>query len=266
MAIGHRAQDILVALTRSAAPPAFLAFHGEILRLQAAVEASVERPSMTLGEARDRIIRGVPLLTESTADELLCSPAFQDLVDRVARVLADHRPDLQESLREARESIAVRETGSPPRGASVDARESVLTDFLDMTAARGYLRPAAAVLAPLVEDRVWDRCDCPVCGAWPDLGVLNADDGGRTLLCSRCDAAWAYRRIGCPFCRTEAPDDVAYRVAGDGTYRLYVCERCGGYLKTVDGRRRAVECLPVERVLTVGLDAVAIQAGYGVMS
>jgi FdhE protein len=56
---------------------------------------------------------------------------------------------------------------------------------------------------------------------------------------------------------------LAYYPTDDNTYRLTVCEQCRRYLKTIDLREAAGErYLTAERILTVGMDAAAEEAGY----
>jgi len=55
-----------------------------------------------------------------------------------------------------------------------------------------------------------------------------------------------------------------YYPSEDEVYRLYVCEACRRYLKTVDLRKTGGRTvLPrVERVITVAMDVAARRAGY----
>jgi FdhE protein len=95
------------------------------------------------------------------------------------------------------------------------------------------------------------------------MAALEKDNGRRRLLCSRCDSEWTFRRLGCPFCPNEDPAQLGYYPGDDNIYRLNVCERCRRYLKTIDLREAAGErCLPAERILTVGMDLAAKEAGY----
>ncbi len=136
-----------------------------------------------------------------------------------------------------------------------------LLAFILNNALRPFLRAQAEALAPEFNDDEWYRGYCPVCGGEPDFAALEKESGARRLLCSRCDTEWHYRRIGCPFCGEEA--DVAYYPSDDNVYRLYVCDACRGYLKTVDQRQLAEpRPLPVERILTIPMDIAAQDAGY----
>jgi FdhE protein len=139
-----------------------------------------------------------------------------------------------------------------------------LVTFVLTHALRPFLRPLAAAALALPEAGRWDRGSCPACGGPPDLAVLEGEGGARRLLCSRCDAEWRYARLGCPRCANQDPKRLGYFPAGAGAHRLYVCDACKGYLKTLDRRESFGGApLPVERLLTVGLDLAAAEAGYG---
>jgi FdhE protein len=67
----------------------------------------------------------------------------------------------------------------------------------------------------------------------------------------------------CPFCGTQDQNDLAYFIDDVGLYRLYVCEQCKRYLKAIDLRQAKSEILmPLERMLTMGMDAQAEEYGY----
>jgi len=136
--------------------------------------------------------------------------------------------------------------------------------FLVGQALLPFLHRAAEAARPHLSPDAYQRWgDCPVCGGEPDFSTLERESGVRLLFCSRCDAGWRYKRIGCPFCDTEAPRKLAYYPSDDGVYRLYVCDACNGYVKTMDLRETVRPfVLPVERILTAGMDLAAAEAGY----
>ena len=125
-----------------------------------------------------------------------------------------------------------------------------------------YLQRAADAVLPELDREKWFWAYCPVCGGQPNLALLDQERGGRRLICSRCDASWTYVRVGCPFCGSK--ETQTYYPSEDGLYRLYVCSSCKHYLKTVDLRAARRPVYPaVERLLMVGMDLAAQQAGYG---
>ena len=110
----------------------------------------------------------------------------------------------------------------------------------------------------------WYKRYCPVCGGGPDFAFLDKErDGARWLLCSRCDAQWLFYRLVCPHCGNDDQHSLAYLTDDTGLYRLYVCEKCRRYLKTIDLRKTEAEVLlPLERILTLDLDRQAHESNY----
>jgi hypothetical protein len=124
-----------------------------------------------------------------------------------------------------------------------------------------YLQLACEYLMPRITQSAWHRGHCPVCGGVPSFALVHAEPGFRTLLCSRCDGEWRFRRMGCPFCLER--DHQTYYPSEKGGYRLYVCEACHRYLKSLDLQESASErCLPVETLVTVSMDVAARGKGW----
>ncbi len=121
----------------------------------------------------------------------------------------------------------------------------------------------ATALTPLIDDQQWYQRWCPICGGEPDFGYLEEKVGGLRLLCSRCDGVWTCKRGECSYCGNSDKDTFAYYLSDDEVYRLYVCDNCQRYLKVLDGRQTAVRPrLPLQRIITVGMDISARQQGY----
>ena len=124
-----------------------------------------------------------------------------------------------------------------------------------------YLQLACEYLMPRITQSAWHRGHCPVCGGGPSLAVVLADPGFRTLFCSRCNGEWLFRRMGCPFCLDR--DRQTYYPSEKEGYRLYVCEACHRYLKSLESTGAASErCLPAEALLTVSMDVAAREKGW----
>ena len=67
--------------------------------------------------------------------------------------------------------------------------------------------------------------------------------------------------LHCPFCKSAGSQ--TYYAGDEGRYRLYVCEVCNRYLKTVDVREWKMDlCLPVECLVTVSMDIAAQEKGF----
>ena len=124
-----------------------------------------------------------------------------------------------------------------------------------------YLQLACDLLLSRIPLNMWYREYCPICGGRPVFAALTSNTGPRTLFCPRCHGEWSFGRVGCPFCRSSEAQ--TYYAGGEGRYRLYVCEACNRYLKTVDLRDRNPElCLPVECLVTVPMDIAARERGF----
>ncbi len=124
-----------------------------------------------------------------------------------------------------------------------------------------YLQNACERIRSRIPPDLWYREYCPICGGRPSFAALTSDSGSRTLLCARCFEEWKFDRIGCPYCKVN--DSQTYYPSSDGRHRLYVCEACRRYLKTVDVREGGPAlCLPVEGIVTVSMDLAAHEKGY----
>ena len=272
MAKSNRAIEILAALRdEGEGQPALtetVELHCRLLEAQ--VRVAPPAPVSPEVDAGMPVKQGRPLL--QMGELKLDWDALLRLFDEVCRIAVQCRPDLADALagiqhlpHDAPE--AFKTTVSDYLAADrveaaqvADLNGELLCFALNQTL-HPFLQIHAVVLAPLVDDTLWYRSYCPVCGGWPDLAALEKDVAGRWLLCSRCDTEWIFKRVTCPYCSNEDHRGLGYYPGED--YRLYVCEACKGYLKTVDWRERwQRRPLPVERVLTVGMDVAAAEMGY----
>ena len=244
----------------------------DLLEAQAAISPPAVVPLIDAEEATLRRRQGVPLVTgrELALDWEL----FSQLYRQVCQIGAQNRADL---------AAAFADLGRMPAGNSETVKswvaqvmaesrvppqsdEAGLKTFVIINTLRPFLRRYAEAYAPLVDEPGWLRGYCPICGGEPDMAALSAEDeGARHLLCSRCDFEWRYKRLGCPFCESSDHKKLAYYPEQDGPHRLYVCHGCQRYLKAIDlrsGPPRGRVLLPVERVLTMGMDVAAREQGF----
>lgn len=242
-----------------------------LLEIQERAEIAAHEPALTADEARTLLQQGRPLLTLENLD--IDAAKLTELSMQIAFAIAEQRRERVKELadihawlhkrRDRMRSLAVaylRGTGIPDSNSNID---SGLLTFVIHSALLPFLRTHAEALNRFVDASTWYRGYCPICGGEPDMAALEKRGGRRRLLCSRCDAEWAYRRLGCPFCGNDEPKELAFYPSEDEVYRLAVCERCHRYLKTVDLRETPVERpLAAERVLTAGMDVAAQGTGY----
>lgn len=267
-------QTVSEALAQAARQEPDLAPYYELYRTLLELQhAAREEITATLEMAdeealQSRLLQGLALIS---FDQLPIQAArFAGLAVEITRVLVAYDVDVGERmlptddagwLALARRSFEAGQT-VPGRDEEPEIEET-LAHRAASAALQPYLEWAAEQVMPHVDQAHWKRGYCPVCGGAPDFATLDADAGARRLLCSRCNSQWLYRRVGCPFCSTITHTNLAYYPSQDKVYRLYVCQECQHYLKTLDLREtnRAV-LLPVERITTVAMDAAAQQEGY----
>jgi FdhE protein len=248
---------------------AYYAFHRTLLQLLNQARAGISATLELADEEalRARVVQGLPLVS---FDQLPVEErGFAELVSTVAQLLLDYDPDLtQQTLPESSAecyALALRrfeENQATNEGHRGQDQPSLTQMAVDL-ALKPYLEWAAEQVLHYVEQEHWKRGYCPVCGGAPDLAALEAETGARHLLCSRCSSKWLYPRVKCPFCTTTDHAKIFYYPSDDGVYRLYVCQECRRYLKTIDLREVEGEALlPVERITTVAMDAAARSEGY----
>jgi FdhE protein len=131
---------------------------------------------------------------------------------------------------------------------------------------RPFLRYFSEQLRGHLHLELWPKSYCPICGGYANFSRLSRAIGKRYLYCSLCETEWLFTHISCPFCVHPDPAQVRYfTVDEDERYRVYVCEKCKGYIKTIDESKiqhdEKVE-LFWEDVKTVYLDLLAMREGY----
>jgi formate dehydrogenase maturation protein FdhE len=266
--MGKKNQQMIKALTeagaRSLELASFYELYQRIFQLQHQVQAQI---AATLEMVDDKALQarmqqGLPLL--SFAQLPLEVETFAKLVSTMAQLLTDYNADLkgQAAPNNPADCLALAQQRFEEKQ-SAERDEATLAQLAVDLALKPYLKWAAEQALPYVDQEHWKRGHCPVCGGAPDFSTLDEETGARLLLCSRCDSEWLYRRLGCPFCGTTNHTSLMYYPSEDGVYRLYVCQECQRYLKTIDLRKATRVVLPpVERVTTVAMDAAAREEGY----
>ncbi|MGD0115684.1 MAG: formate dehydrogenase accessory protein FdhE [Dehalococcoidia bacterium] len=235
-------------------------------RFQVPMEADVLKPE----EARARLQRGDPLLSIEELD--IDAGRLTDLAMQISFAVAECRRERVRQLadihawlhrrRDRMRTLAIIYLNGGVLPESNSGIDGGLLAFVMHNALHPFLRARAQSLSRLVDASSWYRGYCPVCGGEPDMAALEKGGGRRRLLCSRCDAEWPFRRLGCPFCGNDDPKEMAFLPGEDKGHHLAICERCRRYLKTVDFRETAERPLAAERVLTAGMDASAQGTGY----
>jgi FdhE protein len=246
--------------------------HREVISARAETEVEPLQLEPDEQEVAELIDRRVPLLRHWEPRWDL--DRFRDLYAQICDIGARHREDLAGQFEQIRSALTedadrTRELVADylREGKVEEAKPPELDDellrFVLNNGLHPFLQAYAAVLVPLIKDVKWYQKVCPICGGEPDFGYLEKEVGGLRLLCSRCDTLWTYRRGECSFCGNSEKETFAYYLGEDEVYRLYVCDKCKRYLKVLDGRETARKSsLPVQRIITIGMDISARQEGY----
>jgi FdhE protein len=252
--------------------PPLLKFYQELLRLQSSTYKRLGTPEFGLSREviRQRLRQGLPLVGFDyfSYDWYL----VQDSFNRVSACFASYPELFGDAIRKLQESagcLLTKETFKAwysgeelPHTGLGGAIERLVPTIIQATL-QPFLASYAEALIGSVEQELWYRGFCPICGGKPDMAFLDKERGARWLLCSRCDAEWLFRRLECPYCGTQEQNALSFFADDKDMYRLYVCERCKCYLKAIDLRKTEAEVLlPLERLNTLDLDKQAQDMGY----
>jgi len=254
--------------------PELLEFYQRLLQIQSGVGQRIGLPSPSFSSdvIKKRTEQGKPILKFSDLE--LDWSLLRETFGKVTALFAEHpqlfgpAPKELKDLKPGRfpDKKTVRawfDGAEMPAGTLPENVSEALVRNLIQASIKPFLSQYSIALLGLVDQERWRRGYCPVCGGNPDIGFLDKEEGGRWLVCSRCDAEWLFKRLECPYCGTADQNALAYFTDDKGLYRLYVCEQCKHYLKTVDMRQAKSEVLiPLERVLTLDIDSQAREFGY----
>jgi len=135
--------------------------------------------------------------------------------------------------------------------------------FLGKTALRPALLALRRLMEEGIEEKEWDKGYCPLCGSQPDMACFTRT-GKRELHCELCGKQWGFARIACPFCNNREQKTLGYFEAqGEEGLRVYFCNSCLRYLKTIDGRVfEEIAPLELEDLATLHLDVIAQENGF----
>jgi FdhE protein len=269
-------QQLLVALRdeRNRHPELahIIALHEEVVAARAKVQAALPDFAPDRAEVAALMENRVSLLEHWGLD--WDADDFLTLSQRICEIGARHRQESVAAFEKTRALLTSdRDEMSSIVGAYLtegrvqlaeqQAEIEEIMPFVFIHALHPFLHAFATVLAPMIEDERWYQRLCPVCRGEPDFGFLEEEVGGLRLLCSRCDVVWTYKRGECTFCGNSEKETFAYYLSEDEAYRLYVCDDCHRYLKVLDGRHTSAgSLLPIQRILTIGMDISARQQGY----
>ena len=218
-------------------------FQQKILAAFAAAPASaIAAPDWDQVLAQYR--QGTPLL-ENHGQIIYAPAAGEVLYFGLDRLLQDGLP--QSILPSAQVLLDHLRPGAAARTAAIEwvyngdpSRPPVdsagLLRLLGWSAMVRTLAPVLNSFAELRKEEDWARGYCPVCGAPPALGCIQANTP-RLLACGYCRTTWQFRRIGCAFCDNVDPNELeVFTSEEEPLFRLDHCKLCKGYVKTYTGQ------------------------------
>ena len=252
--------------------PLLLEFYKKLLQVQSKAQpGETHIPALSKETVQKRLEEGRPLLRFDDLD--LDWPSVQETFAKVTTVFARY-PQLFGELPEKLEKPGTGGTltkkaaeawfdGKELPGSLREGAGENLLQVIIQSAMLPFLSACARALIGSIDQQLWRRSYCPVCGGRPDLAYLEKEYGARWLLCSRCDSEWLFQRLQCPFCGTKNQDDLNYLSDDEGKHRLYTCGNCQNYLKAIDLRKTGDEdvLLPLQRLLTLDMDRQAQESG-----
>lgn len=253
--------------------PELVEVYRQLLLIQREARSRLADPKLSLTDAvRERPSQGIPLLSfqELALNWAQVGNLVHEVINLVTEDSVDAKNEVQ-ALRNIASSVALLEEvvrvwyegSSLTAIATAQHVDDQLLTFVLGTALKPFLSAYSEVLLPQINQELWHRRYCPICGGKPDFAFLDRERGARWLLCSRCDAEWLFYRLGCPYCGNQKQTSLAYFTNDEGRYRLYVCEECQSYIKAIDLRcAQSDVLLSLERILTLDMDRQAQEAGY----
>ena len=256
--------------------PSFTKYYRELLQIQSEAKSCiiVAKPSLNKDLVRDRLREGIPLLLfkDFSPDWHQVQTVFEQVVVWSVKDSEDPSGESERLKNISRNrSLLKKVAGAWYQGHSLTGittaegmDDELLTSVIAATL-KPFLFAYSRLLLPEVDQELWRRRHCPICGGKPDFAYLDKERGARWLVCSRCDSEWLFLRLECPYCGTQNQDALAYFTDEEESYlyRLYVCEQCRTYIKAIDLRRAEREVLlPLERVMTIDMDKQGQEKRY----
>ncbi len=263
----QRAEELAQRWPFAAEP---LRFYARVVRFQANLQGALRCsvPILASGE------EGFALRSASPRDHrLLLRAKFADFLELVREVAPPQLASAAEALRSTPEELWEALWDAYWRGQALPDLEvegPVLAFF-----PKAFLQPYAALLAaglrgdgetePLSGPGVETSPVCPLCGAAPQVSVLREEGHGaaRSLLCSRCETEWRYKRVRCVACGEEESRQLVCLQATEWPHvRVSACQVCRRYIKEVDLTRDGLAVPVVDEIAAIPLDLAAGEEGY----
>lgn len=108
----------------------------------------------------------------------------------------------------------------------------------------------------------WQEGRCPVCNSTPSIASIS-EEGKRKLYCSYCETIGYYNRSGCPICfNNDSKKTNIFLFDEEEGFRIYACESCASYIKTVDNNLIRRLTPDVADIISLPLDIIIQGKGF----
>lgn len=249
----------------------------EVLAEGAAVKAEFRPKDFSdLSIDPERYSQGVPLLTKESF--VVDGESFRGAADRLLPIMEKSFPAIRGQLGDLKRLIGESPFQCEALAVAVitGSSEEIQRTIGDAELDEGTLRFAMTLIMKPFAEKIaeslpsppegaeWHQGYCPVCGSWPELGVIEGKEGRRWLRCSFCGHEWRFMRIQCPFCGNSDHEKLEVLFQEGREYeRAELCRACMKYIVALDARDR-IEEIPHE-VASLGmvyLDMLVQEKGY----
>jgi len=236
---------------------------------------SPERPEIHIPEPDSfRISEGYPLLTEEMITSLM--DPWGETVESTIRPLIKVFPNIAAEVVCLREALVAREIDLRSCiGNLVEGREDELIEvasylgfqpivlkFILGHMLKPFVEKRTERLRPLIENYLWERGYCPICGASPEISFIQGGEGQRWLKCSLCGYDWRFDRLACPCCGEINKAKEFIRVDGCEHEWVELCPDCHRYIVGIDLRGQTEMSADVAAISMVHLDILAQRRGF----
>ncbi|HCJ78538.1 MAG TPA: hypothetical protein DHV84_00685 [Desulfotomaculum sp.] len=257
-------------MINSTVPQVLVDFYTKLSQLSLPAD-SISYISPGNDEVNYGLENGIPLL--NTLPVRVDTDIFFAFLHNTAEIILEHYPYLAEEIQQiyaalpsdlpGRELFA-NQVFIPGTNLLTHLQKDVSPEafgFLLTHTVKPFMRQFGKSASSLYNLEEWLKGSCPVCGGKPSLSLLEKESGKRYLYCGLCEMRWRFNRLGCPYCANTESQFLT--VEGEKKYRIYFCENCHGYLKTIN-EKRVDEAIDLfwEDIRTVYLDILALQEGY----
>ena len=253
-----------------------LRLYGAVMEVQQSALDSISCPLEPLSpqEVESRLLSGEPLLDPGAVE--IDGPAYRRVLSEICRAMEENAHEgfaqceellaweglSDDRLGETRDLVLEGRDIDFKPAADLSERDMKLVTDLLWEGLAPFYRVCGRILSSKLEQSLWQRGYCPVCGGAPLIGQYRSEDGLWVVECALCHTGWNVQRAACPFCTgSQGSLDYLY-IADDKTRRANYCKACGKYVKTVDSRDgEDTVLLPLEDIVTADLDLAASDEG-----